>query len=153
MTDKPDFVPPQNDDGEKDLLESLLIVAAEKAAKQEADDALKKGFVTREQLNAALGIFGDTLETNLVEKLSAALTPQIDSFVKKGLEGQATRKSTIAPSAEDERDADPVAYLLKKGRESGPESYDETEKRLIWELTYPGLADGMTVLSVGSDDE
>src|SRR5258708_11161000 len=105
-----DFIPPQDDNDQKDLLESLLVVAAEKAAKQQADDALKKGFITREQLNAALGVFGDTLETNLVEKLATALTPQIDSSVKKGLEGQAVKKSTI-PTQEDERSEEHTSEL------------------------------------------
>src|SRR5258708_27541465 len=126
-----DFIPPQDDNDQKDLLESLLAVAAEKAAKQQADDALKKGFITREQLNAALGVFGDTLETNLVEKLATALTPQIDSSVKKGLEGQAVKKSTI-PTQEDERHANPGAYLLKKGQGLGPAAYKGRDKRTLW---------------------
>ncbi len=147
-----DFIPPQDDNDQKDLLESLLVVAAEKAAKQQADDALKKGFITREQLNAALGVFGDTLETNLVEKLATALTPQIDSSVKKGLEGQAVKKSTI-PTQEDERDADPVAYILKKGKELGPEAYDDVDKRIIWALTYKGMADGMQIFGGSGEEE
>src|SRR5258708_1824893 len=147
-----DFIPPQDDTDQKDLLESLLVVAAEKAAKQQADDALKKGFITREQLNAALGVFGDTLETNLVEKISAALTPQIDQFVKKGLDGQAVKKSTI-PTPEDERDADPVAYILKKGKDLGPEAYDDVDKRIIWALTYKGLTDGMSAFTSEGEEE
>src|SRR5258707_15485036 len=139
-----DFIPPQDDNDQKDLLESLLVVAAEKAAKQQADDALKKGFITREQLNAALGVFGDTLETNLVEKLATALTPQIDSSVKKGLEGQAVKKSTI-PTQEDERDADPVAYILKKGKKVRPDAYYDGDKRISWAHTDKGMADGVQI--------
>src|SRR5260221_10911405 len=147
-----DFIPPQDDNDQKDLLESLLVVAAEKAAKQRADDALKKGFITREQLNAALGVFGDTLETNLVEKLATALTPQIDSSVKKGLEGQAVKKSTI-PTQENERDADPVAYILKKGNEVGPEAYDDVGKRIICALTYNGMVAGMQIFGGSGEEE
>src|SRR5260221_1783893 len=147
-----DFIPPQDDNDQKDQLESLLVVAAEKAAKQQADDALKKGFITREQLNAAVGVFGDTLETNLVEKLATDLTPQIDSSVKKGLEGQAVKKSTI-PTQEDERDADPVSYILKKGKELGPQAYDDVDKRILWALTYNGIADGMQILRGSAEVE
>lgn len=129
-------------DGQSDLLESLLVVAAEKAAKKEADEALRKGFVTREQINSALSAFADNLENTLVEKITEALGSQVTTTVQKALDAPGMRKSTIL-TPEDERDADPVAYILKKGREQGPEAFDDTEKRIIWELTYKGLSKGM----------
>lgn len=145
-----DFLPPdKQDDNKGDILEQLLIVAAEKAAKREADDALKKGFVTREQINAALNTFGENMEASLVEKISEMLMPQIQDAVKKAGDAQAaasgTRKSTI-PTPEDERDADPVKYLLKKGREQGPEAYDDVDKRIIWAITYKGLSEGLPLI-------
>ncbi len=51
-----------NSSGDPDMLEQLLVMAAEKAAQREAEDALKKGFVTREQINQALTTFGTQLE-------------------------------------------------------------------------------------------
>ncbi len=133
-----------------DLLEQLLVVAAEKAAKQEAEDALRKGYVTREQINMALDTFGKNLETRMAESLAEQLGSQIEAAAKKAVESAdlvgATRKGTVA-TPEDERDADPVAYLLKKGRTAAstgkdPE-YDDTEKRILWEMTYRALSSGM----------
>ena len=151
----PDFLPPETQEGEqKDLLEQLLVVAAEKAAKQEADQALKKGFVTREQINQALATFGEQLSTDLedriVEKITQALMPQVEQSVKKAAEGAGIRKGTIV-TPEDERDADPVGYLLKKGKELGPEAYDDTDKRIIWGLTHKVLTQGMSMFE--DDDE
>lgn len=127
-----------------DILEQLLVVAAEKAAKREADDALRKGFVTREQINAAFAAFGDGLENRIVERMLTELAPKTESIVKKALDGdeRLSKKSTVL-TPEDERDADPVAYLLKKGRTLGPESFDDTDKQIIWALTYAGLAQDM----------
>lgn len=137
------FVPPENTPAPQgDLLEQLLVVAAEKAAKQEADQALKKGFVTREQINGALTAFGAQLKTDVVDEITAQLLPQIQQTVAKvvGESGMA-RKGAVTP--EDERDDDPIAYILKKGREFGPESFDEAEKRVIWAITHKALTDGM----------
>ena|SRR6266487_2901443 len=125
-----------------DLLQQLLVTAAEKAAEREAEDALKKGFVTREQINAALATFGEQMETSLVEKIAQALMPKVDEAVKKA--AVSDKKSTIE-TPEDEREADPVAYLLKKGRELGAEAYDDVDKRIIWELTHKGLSQDMKV--------
>ncbi len=134
----------------KDLLEQLLVVAAEKAAAQQAEDALRKGYVTREQINMALDTFGKNLETTLAESLLGQLDEKMTAAAKKAIESAdlpgATRKSTVA-TPEDERDADPVAYLLKKGRAAAsagkdPE-YDDTEKRILWEMTYRALSSGM----------
>lgn len=141
------FVPPESQTEDRgDLLEQLLVVAAEKAAKQEARDALQKGFVTREQINAALAAFGENMTTNLenslVDKITAQLLPQIQDSVKKAAQDAGVRKGTIL-TPEDERDADPLAYLIKKGRELGPEAFDETDKRIIWAVTHKALTDGM----------
>lgn len=142
-----DFLPPEQNDQpfQGDLLEQLLVVAAEKAAKTEAETALKKGFVTREQINAALAAFGDGLENRIVDRIIEQLAPKTESIVKKALDSDerlGQRRSTVM-TAEDERDADPVAYLLKKGRTLGPEAYDDVDKQLIWALTYEGLAKDM----------
>ena len=131
-----------------DLLEQLLVVAAEKAAQREAEDALKKGFVTREQINAALAAFGDNMETSLVDKITAMLLPKIQETVQKASADAGIRKGTIA-TPEDERDADPVAYLLKKGRELGADAYDDIDKRLIWGITHKVMIQGMSEM----DDE
>ena len=148
MPDKEIVPPEQYQEDKGDLLEQLLVVAAEKAAKQEADNALKKGFVTREQINAAFTQFGENMETSLVEKITEMLVPQIQDAVQKAGAAQAkeagTRKGTI-PTPEDERDADPIAYLLKKGKELGPEAYDDVDKRIIWAITYKGLSQGLTL--------
>ncbi len=136
----------------KDLLEQLLVVAAEKAAAQQAEDALRKGYVTREQINMALDTFGKNLETTMAETLLGHLEDKMAAAVKKALESDETlaktglRKSTIA-TPEDERDADPVAYLLKKGRTAASAGkdpdYDDVEKRILWEMTYRALSSGM----------
>jgi len=142
----PQFVPENYlpETGQGDLLEQLLVVAAEKAAKQEADDALKKGFVTREQINAALAAFGENLENSIVDKVSASLMPQVTQAITKAIESTpGLRKSTVQ-TPEDERDEDPVGYLLKKAREQGPESFDDVDKQLAWAITYTGLAQGLT---------
>lgn len=142
-------MPEEKTEGQpNDLLEQLLVVAAERAAKQEAEDALRKGYVTREQINMALDTFGKNLEERLAENLLTRLDDRMETAVKKAVESDealakaAGRKSTIL-TPEDERAADPVAYLLKKGREKGPESYDDVEKRIIWEMTYKVLSTGM----------
>ncbi len=142
------FVPPEQPTEEKgDLLEQLLVVAAEKAAQREAKDALQKGFVTREQINAALTAFGENmtanLETSLVDKITAQLLPQIQESVKKAASDAGMRKGVVQ-TPEDERDNDPVAYLLKKGKELGPEAFSDEDKRLIWGLTHVALTDGMS---------
>lgn len=127
-----------------DLLEQLLVVAAEKAAKREADEALRKGFVTREQINSALSQFGDSLEDRLTTKVAAALSDQVAHAVQNTLDKTpGLRKSTVL-TPEQEREDNPVAYLLKKGREAGPESFDQVEKDIIWGLTYKVLARGMS---------
>lgn len=137
-----DLLPaPENQPIQGDLLEQLLVVAAEKAAKREAEDALKKGFVTREQINAALSAFGEGLKTDIVTQIQEAVMPQVTQTVQKAMDA-GSRKSTIL-TPEDELEADPVKYILKKGREQGPESYTDEEKRIIWALTYKGLAKGM----------
>ena len=142
------FVPPEQQTEEKgDLLEQLLVVAAEKAAQREAKDALQKGFVTREQINAALTAFGENMtnniKTTLVDEITAQLLPQIQESVKKAASDAGMRKGSVM-TPEDERDADPVAYLLKKGKEIGPEAYNDEDKRLIWGLTHAALTDGMS---------
>lgn len=140
------FVPPERPEEEKgDLLQQLLVVAAEKAAKREADDALKKGFVTREQINAALTAFGEnltnTIEGSVVDKITAQLLPQIQETVKKAAADAGMRKGTVQ-TPEDERDADPIAYLIKKGKEQGPDSYTHEDKQLLWGVTHAVLAKG-----------
>lgn len=139
-----DFLPPADPEPstQTDLLEQLLVVAAEKAAKQEADNALRKGYVTREQINLALAAFGDGLEDRIVSRIISEMQPKTESIVQKALANDTGRKSTV-PTEEDERDADPIAYILKKGRTLGPESYDDVDKQLIWALTYKGLAQDM----------
>ena len=74
-----------------DLLEQLLVVAAEKAARNEADQALKKGFVTREQINMALDAMGQKLETSIVEKITAAIDTQVKTSVESTLETEIGR--------------------------------------------------------------
>ena len=125
----------------EDLFQTLMVQAAESAAKREAQDALEKGFVTRKDINLALTAFGDQLEQKIVESVKAALLPTVEEAVQKAAPaGQ--RKSTIA-TPEEEREADPVAYILKKGREVGPEGYDDIDKRIIWGLTFESLKRGM----------
>src|SRR5260370_27509819 len=128
----------QNTSPNPDLFAQLLTAAAERAAQDQAEDALKKGFVTREQINQALTTFGEQMEASIVEKITQALLPQVQDAVKKAEAVAVGKKSTIL-AAEDERDADPIAYIIKKGREQGAESYDDTEKRIIWDLTHRAL--------------
>ena len=131
----------QKPTGQDDLLASLLTSAAEKAAKREAQEALEKGFVTRQDINLALDAFGADLQQKIIDSVTTAIMPQVEDVVKKAsVAGE--RRSTIA-TPEEERDNDPVAYLIKKGKELGPESYDEVDKRLIWGITYKGLTEGM----------
>src|SRR5690348_17981606 len=90
-----DFLPNVEDQPvQGDLLEQLLVVAAEKAAKREAEDALKKGFVTREQINAALTAFGEGLKTDIVTQIQEAVMPQVNQTVQKAMDA-GSRKSTI----------------------------------------------------------
>jgi hypothetical protein len=142
--DPNDFLPAPDPEPttQTDLLEQLLVVAAEKAARQEADSALRKGYVTREQINAALAAFGDGLEDRIVNRIVTEMQPRTEGIVQKALQSDPGRKSVVQTEA-DERDADPVAYLLKKGRTLGPEAYDDTDKQIIWALTYAGLSKGM----------
>jgi len=144
-----DLLPPENQPLHGDLLEQLLVVAAEKAAKQEAQDALRKGFVTREQINSALAAFGESLKTDIVAEIQQAVMPQVNQTVQKAMDA-GTRKSTIL-TPEDELEADPIKFILKKGKEQGPESYTDDEKRIIWALTYKGLAKGLS--DSGEEDE
>lgn len=131
-----------------DMLEQLLATATEKAAKREADEALRKGFVTREQINTALSELSTNLESNIVEKITAALSDQVETAVKKAItvdekSGQVRKGTLLGGVSEDERAEDPVAYLLHKGRELGPESFDATDKAIIWALTHKALSMGM----------
>lgn len=139
-----DFLPTApNNEPAGDLLEQLLVVAAEKAAKKEAQDALVKGFVTRGDINAALASFGDSLEDRIVGKISDILAPKIAESVKQTVEATpGLRKSTVL-TPEDEREADPVKYILKKSREQGAEALDDDEKRIVWGLTHAALSEGM----------
>ena len=52
------------------------------------------------------------------------------------------RKSTVI-TPEDEREADPVKFILKKSREQGAEALDDDEKRIVWGLTFAALSQGM----------
>jgi hypothetical protein len=132
---------PSADQG--DLLEQLLVVAAEKAAEKEARDALQKGFVTREQINAALSTFGEQLKTEIVDQVSAQLLPQVQASVQKAINESPLARKATASSPEEEREEDPVAYIIKKGREFGPDAFDDVDKQIIWGLTYKALALGM----------
>lgn len=142
-----DLLPPENEPIQGDLLEQLLVVAAQKAAQREAEDALKKGFVTREQINAALATFGENLTQTIVSQVQEIINPQI-SQIQKAMAGE--RKSTVL-SPEEQFQDDPIQYILKKGREQGPESYTDEEKRVIWAVTYRGLAKGLN--DSGEDEE
>jgi hypothetical protein len=130
-----------------DMLEQLLTVATERAAKKEAEEALKKGFVTRDQINVALGQLSENVEATLAEKLGANLSELVEKAVKAAItvdEKGGLRKGTLLGGVSlDEREADPVAYLIKKGKELGPESYDEVDKRILWAVTYKALSTGM----------
>jgi hypothetical protein len=131
-----------------DMLEQLFTVATEKAAKKEADAALKKGYVTREQINLALGELTGTLENGVVEKMAASLPDMIELAVKKALtveDKNGQRRGTVLGSSPtlDDREADPVSYLIRKGKELGPESYDSVDKQILWAITYKALAGGM----------
>lgn len=142
MTD--DLLPPiEQPVVQGDLLEQLLVVAAEKAAKKEAQDALHKGFVTRGDINAALATFGDSLESRIVDRIADIIMPQVQATVKQTVETTPSlRKSTVL-TPEDEREDDPVKYILKKSREQGPEALDDDEKRIVWGLTFAALAPGL----------
>lgn len=134
---------PQN----QDLLEHLLTEAASRAAKQEAEDALRKGYVTREQINMALDTFGAKLEDTMADKLLGTLESMIQNTVKKALENsdlvqKAIRKGTVL-SYEEERESDPVSAVLKKARQN-PESLDQTDKEIAWAITQMGLSTGMS---------
>lgn len=140
-----DFLPPlPGGEPEKgDLLEQLLVVAAEKAAKKEAAEALTKGFVTRGDINAALSAFGDGLESRIVEKIAESLMPKVVETVKQTVETTpGLRKSTVA-TPEDEMEADPVKFMLKKAQSEGPDAYTQTEKDILWGLTKAALSAGM----------
>lgn len=139
------FVPnaPEPNEPAGDFLEQLLVIAAEKAAKKEAQDALTKGFVTRGDINAAFVAFGDSLENRIVEKISDIIMPKVQESVKQTVESTpGLRKSTVL-TPEDEREDNPVDYILKKSREQGPEALDQTEKDLVWGLTKLALSEGM----------
>lgn len=137
-----------------DLLEQLLVVAAERAAKEEADQALKKGYVTREQINMALDTFGVRLQETLADKLLGVLDDKIHESVKKAVESDdilqkaGVRRSTIVDPL-DERDADPITYLIKKGRvaaQAGQDpDFDDVDKRLMWAVTETALSQGMLI--------
>ncbi len=126
-----------------DMLESLLVSAAERAAKREAQEALEKGFVTRQDINLALGTFGEQLEEKIVTSVKDALMPQIEGAIQKAESlGAGSRKSTIA-TPEEAFENDPVAYLIAKGKQEGADSYTDEEKRVIWGLTYKALGQGL----------
>lgn len=139
-----DFLPSaQPNEPAGDLLEQLLVVAAEKAAKKEAQEALTKGFVTRGDINAALSAFGESLEDRIVSKISDIIMPKVTETVKETVETTpGLRKSTVM-TPEDEREADPVKFILKKSRDQGPEALDDDEKRIVWGLTFAALSEGM----------
>lgn len=132
-----------------DVLANLLATATERAAKKEAEEALRKGFVTREQINMALNQLSENLEATLADKLGANLSELVEKAVKSAItidEKGGVRKGTLLGGVSlDEREADPVAYLIKKGRELGPEGYDDVDKRIIWAMTYKALSQGMIV--------
>ncbi len=132
-----------NSSGDPDMLEQLLVMAAEKAAQREAEDALKKGFVTREQINQALTTFGTQLEERIVAAVQTSLMPQVEELAKKAMNVTDGRKSTILTS-DEERDNDPIAYIIKKGRDLGVDAFDDIDKRLIWGVTHAALTDKMT---------
>jgi hypothetical protein len=139
-----------------DMLANLIAVATEKNAKREAEEALKKGFVTREQINTALSQLSDNVENTLSEKLGANLSELVEKAVKAAITVDAStgklRKGTLLGGVSlDEREADPIAYLIKKGKELGPESYDEVDKRILWAVTYKALSSGM-ILDQDEDD-
>ncbi|SRR6266568_968706 len=125
-----------------DMLQTLLLSAVDKAAKREAQDALEKGFVTRKDINLALAAFGEDLQTKIVTSVQEMLMPKVEEAVQKATAVAGDRKSTIA-TPEDERETDPIAYLLKKGKDVGPDAYDDVDKRLIWGLTYKALGRGL----------
>jgi len=147
---------PENNQETKpnDFLENLLTEAASRAAKEEAEQALKKGYVTREQINMALDSFGAKLEETLADKLLGVLEDNVQAALKKALENEelltkaGARKSTII-TPEEERDANPIAYLIKKGRTAlaanEEPSYDQVDKDLIWAITEKALSQGMTI--------
>lgn len=139
-----------------DMLTQLLTTASERAAKREAEEALKKGFVTREQINAALGELSSNLENNIVEKVNSSMSSLVEQAVKSALtvddKGNVRKGTLLGGVSQDEREADPVAYLIKKGRELGPESYDDVDKRIIWAMTYKALSQGMIVDQTEDED-
>jgi hypothetical protein len=130
-----------------DMLEQLLAVAAEKAAKREADEALRKGYVTREQINMALGQLSENTKTALITEISSTLPDMVELAVKKAItvDEKGQRKGTVLGSSTtlDDREADPVSYLLRKGKELGPDSYDDVDKQILWAMTYKALSSGM----------
>lgn len=130
-----------------DMLEQLLAVAAEKAAKREADEALRKGYVTREQINMALGELSENTKQGLIKEISNTLPDMVELAVKKAItvDEKGQRRGTVLGSSTtlDDREADPVSYLLRKGRELGPDSFDDVDKQIIWGLTHKALSTGM----------
>jgi hypothetical protein len=133
-----------------DMLEQLLTAASEKAAKKQADEALRKGFVSHEDINVALSELSSNLETTVVSKINESLAPLVEQAVKNAItidEKTGTmRKGTLLGGVSlDDREADPVAYLIKKGKEQGPDAYDETDKRIIWAVTHKALSMGMVM--------
>ena len=147
MTEETQETQPQTTMIDGDMLTALLTTASERAAKREAEEALKKGFVTREQINAALGELSTNLETNISQKVGASLQDLVETAVKNAItvdKNGAVRKGTLLGGQSlDEREADPVAYLIRKGKEQGPESFDEVDKRIIWAMTFKALSTGM----------
>lgn len=138
-----DLLPKPEQPVQADLLEQLLVVAAEKAAKKEAQDALTKGFVTRGDINAAFAAFGDSLESRIVDKISDIIMPKVTETVKQTVDSNpGLRKSTVQ-TPEDELEADPVKFILKKSKEQGPEALTDDEKRVVWGLTFAALAPGL----------
>ena len=137
-----------------DMLGQLLSVAAEKAAQREAEQALRKGYVTREQTNLALAQLSENLEGTLFNKITESLGDLVEQAVKKAVtvDEEGRRKSTIEGGTSLEaREADPVSYLLRKGKEQGPESFDDVDKRIIWAMTYKALSQGM-ILDQNEED-
>ncbi len=69
--------------------------------------------------------------------------PQVEELAKKAMNVTDGRKSTILTS-DEERDNDPIAYIIKKGRDLGVDAFDDIDKRLIWGVTHAALTDKMT---------
>lgn len=117
----------------RDEIEALVQKALtdREEAQRQAEEAKANAPITRTELGAALLDFKNSL-LDEVKKASPQHEPRNEGVGRKGV---------VSGAQPDERDADPVSYLVKKAA-NGAE-WDETDQALIAALTKQELARGL----------